>query len=74
MAPQSELVRVVRTDDGDVVVGRTAPGRGAWLCTGNIECLDAAVKRKAFARALKGPVSNESLAHLRGALQQDVRG
>lgn len=67
-------MRVVRTDEDNVVIGRTAAGRGAWLCAEKVECFDAAVKRKAFARALKGPVSNESLAHLREALQQDVRG
>ena len=65
---------MVRHDDGDVVVGRTDAGRGAWLCAASAECFDAASKRKAFGRALKGPVNSESLTLLREALQQDVRG
>ena len=53
--PQPELVRVVRLADGSLTVSRTAPGRGAWLCAGSVECLRAAVQRKAFARALRTP-------------------
>ena len=53
--PQSELVRVARLPDGALMVGRTLPGRGAWLCAGSVACFEAAVKRKAFARALRTP-------------------
>ena len=53
--PQPELVRVARLPDGALAVGRTLPGRGAWLCAGSVPCLEAALKRKAFARALRAP-------------------
>lgn len=46
---QSELVRVARTASG-FEVGRTAPGRGAWLHPG---CGAQALKRRAIPRALR---------------------
>ena len=37
------LVRVVRDDGGrSLAVGRTLPGRGAWLCRGSPGCVDQA--------------------------------
>ena len=50
-------MRVVRRDDGSLAVGRTLPGRGAWLCRGSTTCVETALKRRAFDRALRGPVS-----------------
>ena len=46
-------MRVIRREDGRLEVGRTLPGRGAWLCAGSVACLEAAITRKAFARALR---------------------
>ena len=53
MAAPGELVRVVAGPDGSLAVGRTLPGRGAWLCAGSASCLEAATRRKAFDRALR---------------------
>jgi predicted RNA-binding protein YlxR (DUF448 family) len=50
-------VRVVRRDDGTLAAGRTLPGRGAWLCRGSGDCVVTAQKRRAFERALRGPVA-----------------
>ncbi|WP_423917632.1 YlxR family protein [Frigoribacterium sp. 2-23] len=52
-APRSSLVRVVARD-GRLVVDSTAalPGRGAWL-TPSIDAFEAAVRRRAFRRALR---------------------
>jgi len=49
-----ELVRVVRVEDGTLVVDETgkANGRGAYICP-KLECLDKAKKTKAFKRALE---------------------
>ena len=46
--PKKELVRVVATEDG-LLPDETgkAHGRGAYICP-SIECLDKAVKIKAF--------------------------
>ncbi|HYZ69851.1 MAG TPA: YlxR family protein, partial [Mycobacterium sp.] len=52
-----ELLRVVAVDgNGDQAVtvdpARKLPGRGAWLHP-DPQCLDAAIRRRAFARALR---------------------
>ena len=39
------------------------PGRGAWLCA-DAACLDAAVKRRAFGRALRADVNRDAVARL----------
>ena len=51
---KSELVRVVRTPDGNVVLDATgkAAGRGAYVCADG-ECMRTAVKKRAFNRAFK---------------------
>lgn len=66
--PQSQLVRVVRTGEGTLAVGRTLPGRGAWLCRGSVECLDVAEKRGGFARSFRAPVRSEAVRALRVVL------
>ena len=53
-----ELVRVTRQGDGSLAVGPTLPGRGAWLCRSSAACFDAALRRGAFARALRAPVAD----------------
>jgi uncharacterized protein len=55
--PKGELVRLVRGDDGGVVVDhqQMAPGRGAYACA-TLECLDKALMPGRLARALKSPV------------------
>jgi len=52
-APRSALIRVVHSN-GELVLDERAvlPGRGAWLHP-TPECLDAAMRRRAFARALR---------------------
>jgi len=52
---QAELVRLTN-QAGCVVPARPgAPGRSAYLCPAQT-CLEAADKRRAFARAFRGPV------------------
>src|SRR2546423_6277903 len=62
------LSRVARRPDGSLAVGRSEPGRGAWLCTGSVACFDAAVRRRAFSRALLSDVSGQELVWLRERL------
>jgi predicted RNA-binding protein YlxR (DUF448 family) len=50
------LVRVVRLGGGSLAVGREGAGRGAWLCRDSPGCIDKAVRKKAFGRALRGRV------------------
>jgi predicted RNA-binding protein YlxR (DUF448 family) len=54
MFPKRDLVRVVLTPEGELLIDPTGKrnGRGAYLC-GNPECLRVARKRKSLERALK---------------------
>jgi uncharacterized protein len=62
-APQHELVRFAARD-GELVAGRTVPGRGAYTCR-SLACFERASSQRAFARVLRLPVRVEpSLARL----------
>lgn len=60
MMPKKELIRIVRSPEGDIRIDLTGkkPGRGAYLC-GKVTCFKLAKKSKAFERALKAPVGSE---------------
>lgn len=66
-------MRVVRTAEGDLAEGRTLPGRGAWLCDGSQACLDLAVRRRAFTRALRAAVDEAAVQRF-VRKRQNVRG
>lgn len=55
-----ELIRVVKTKDGDISLDLTgkANGRGAYICK-NMSCYETARKRKAIERALQCSISEE---------------
>ncbi len=55
-----ELIRVVRSKEGEVSMDRTGrkAGRGAYLCD-NIQCLEKAIKTKALARSLEAEIAPE---------------
>lgn len=60
MKPKTELVRVVRSPEGDLsmdLTGRKA-GRGAYVCH-NIDCLRIARKRKALERSFACAIPSE---------------
>lgn len=67
--PKKELVRIVRSPEGEFSVDFTGkkPGRGAYVCH-NAECFDAAVKARRFAKAFQGPVADGVLVRLRAEL------
>jgi predicted RNA-binding protein YlxR (DUF448 family) len=73
LAPPDELVRVVRTADGGLALGRTLPGRGAWLCARSAACVEAAAKKGAFGRALRGRVTDAAMEALRTELAERAR-
>jgi uncharacterized protein len=62
--PQSALVRVAMTPDGRLVVDRTAPGRGAWMCSAPNACFELARKRRGFDRAFRRPVDVMAIEEL----------
>ena len=61
-APRTTLLRVVAVDSTLVLDERASmPGRGAWV-HGTHECVDAALRRRAFVRALRvsGPLDTQT--------------
>ncbi len=58
--PKSELIRVVRTPEGNIIVDKTGKvsGRGAYLCK-NEECFKKSVKSKALSRALEVNINDD---------------
>ena len=61
-----ELVRIVRTPEGAVVIDETGKrnGRGAYLCT-QMSCWERALERRHLERALKVELTTEAQAQLR---------
>lgn len=66
MQPKKDLVRVVRTPEGAVVLDTTgrANGRGAYLCKKSA-CLEKAIKSRALERALETKIEPETYETLR---------
>jgi len=62
---KKELVRLVRTPEGEVHLDPTGKqsGRGAYLCP-RLDCLRIAQKRKSLDRAFKAMVPTEAWARL----------
>ena len=60
MIPKSELIRIVRSSDGDFTVDATGQqsGRGAYICRKS-ECLKKAVSSKALERSFKVSIPAE---------------
>ena len=60
MKEKRELIRIVRTPDGDVAVDDTGKrsGRGAYVCR-NAECLTRAIRQKQLERQLEITLTNE---------------
>lgn len=56
---QGEFVRLAVEHGRVVPARRGAVGRGAYICPDNV-CLEVAEKRRAFARAFRGPVTLDS--------------
>ena len=69
MKPKKELIRVVKSQDGDVSVDLTGKkaGRGAYICK-NIECLEKAIKSKRIEKSFETKISEEIYEDLRGVI------
>lgn len=59
MKPKRELLRVVRSPEGEISFDLTGrkPGRGAYVCRSE-ECFVQAVKKRQLERAFSAPVSD----------------
>lgn len=60
MKPKKELVRVVKSPEGEISLDLTGrkPGRGAYVCK-NIDCLKAARKARRFEKAFSCKIPDE---------------
>jgi uncharacterized protein len=63
--PKRELLRVVRTPDGHVLVDATGKksGRGAYLCA-RLSCWETAIKKKRLEQEFEMTLSDEDRAGL----------
>ncbi|MGL5353207.1 MAG: RNase P modulator RnpM [Clostridium sp.] len=66
MKPKKELIRVVKSPEGEVSVDLTGKksGRGAYVCK-ETQCLEKAFKAKRLSRNLDTPISEEVYNRLR---------
>jgi len=69
MKPKRELIRVVKSPEGEVSLDFTGKkhGRGAYVCRSE-ECLGRAVKSKALSRAFGVPIPQSVIDELRDGL------
>lgn len=66
MKPKKELLRIVRTPEGEIALdpGGKKSGRGAYVCRQE-SCLMRAIKQKQLDRALESPIGPEVTEQLR---------
>jgi predicted RNA-binding protein YlxR (DUF448 family) len=72
MKPKKELVRVVKSPQGEVSLDLTGrkPGRGAYVCH-NVECLKTARKAKRLEKAFECPIPDEVFEQMEKELAAD---
>mgnify|MGYP002314559381 CR=1 FL=1 len=72
MKPKKELVRVVRSPQGEVSLDLTgrSPGRGAYLCRSSA-CFVKARKAKRFERALNCSIPEEVYDQMEGEIRKN---
>jgi len=60
MFDKRELLRIVRTPEGEILLDNTGKkaGRGAYICS-NLDCFKKVVKTKKLAKALKTTIPEE---------------
>jgi predicted RNA-binding protein YlxR (DUF448 family) len=72
--PKKELVRIVRTPDGEAIVDLTGKksGRGAYICP-NVECLEKAFKGNLLGQALEFEITASIKEDLKNKLLELVK-
>lgn len=70
--PKKELLRVVRTPEGEIVLDFTGKksGRGAYICR-DVSCLKKARRSKRIDRALSVTVPDEVYDRMEGELSDE---
>lgn len=73
-ASKAELVRIARTPEGvRADVAGAAPGRGAYVHRDR-DCVEAALRKGALARALRTGLDQDELARLRTRIEEALQG
>ena len=69
MVEKKELVRLIRTPEGEIRldISGKANGRGAYLCK-KLSCFETAVSRRGLERALKAKIPKEAYERVREEL------
>lgn len=67
---KKDLIRIVRTPEGDVTVDPTGKrsGRGAYICNDS-SCFDKAKKKKILSNHLNVPISDEIYDELKKSIE-----
>ncbi|MBR5782827.1 MAG: YlxR family protein [Clostridia bacterium] len=67
--PKSQLIRIVKTKEGDISVDITGKksGRGAYICN-NADCLNKLEKNKKLSRSFSMEIPSEIFVKLREEL------
>ena len=70
MKPKKDLVRVVKSPDGDISLDLTGkkPGRGAYVCPDEA-CLQAAQKARRLEKAFSCKIPD----HIYGQMEEELR-
>lgn len=70
--PKKELIRVVKTSEGEVLLDFTGKknGRGAYVCH-DISCLEKAIKTKRLSRAFEMPIENDVYEKLKIEIESE---
>lgn len=70
MKSKREMLRVLRTPEGEIVVDVTGRknGRGAYLCRSR-DCLEKALKNKGLERSLKCAIPEETYESLKKEIE-----
>ena len=73
MKPKRELIRVVKSPEGEIALDRTGrlPGRGAYVCP-DPECLKKARKTRRLERVFSSAIPDEIYDALEKELEPDV--
>ena len=72
MKPKRELIRVVKSKEGDISLDLTGKksGRGAYICK-SVECFEKARKARKFERSFSCMISEDISTSMEGELREN---
>ena len=72
MKPKRELIRVVKSKEGDISLDLTGKksGRGAYICK-SVECFEKARKARKFERSFSCMISTDIYNSMEGELREN---